>query len=98
MALAHTIYSFVRKESSEAYKSFEEMMVLSHSSQPAPESLANISAGIRSRRTLQTPVRSRVATGANLIQCSEEIQLAFGSPSKADFNNVEVDKAYGIAD
>ena len=53
MALGHTAYNVIICRSSETWDSFEDMMALSHISQPAPNTPRNTSAGIKRQKTLQ---------------------------------------------
>jgi hypothetical protein len=95
VAFGHIFHSLFTRRSSAAWHSFEDMMVLSHSSQPAPSVLRNTSAGIRSHKTFESTVRIKVAKGQRRVQEEEELQLLFGQVSDMEYESVAVGRAYG---
>ncbi|KAE9377418.1 hypothetical protein N431DRAFT_451620 [Stipitochalara longipes BDJ] len=53
LVLCHIIYSFISCQSSDAWSSFEDLIVLSHSSPPDPLALKNTSAGLKCHSMIQ---------------------------------------------
>jgi hypothetical protein len=95
LALGHIVYSFYTQQSSDAWGSFEDLMALSHSSQPDPQVLKNTSAGIECHSTIRRRVRIRVADGDKRIRGHEELQLLFDSVSEVGYKKVAPGKEYG---
>jgi hypothetical protein len=99
LAFLHFLYSFFYTgQSSDAWGSFEDLMVLSHSSQPDPQGLRNTSSGIECHYTIQRKVRIRVADGDKRVRGHEELQLLFDSTPEVGYKKVVPGKAYGAVD
>ena len=98
LALAHLIYSFHSYQSSCAWSSFEDIVALSHSSQPDPQALRKTSAGVSCHSTLQRKVRIRVAKGRKRITGHEQLQLLFDDVLEDEYSMVASGKEYGTID
>jgi len=95
LALGHLAYSLYTSESSDAWHSFEDLLVLSHSSRPDYRALSNASAGIRCNSTLKKKVRIRVVESDGFSGPGEELQLLFETAGEEGFRKVVVGDEYG---
>jgi hypothetical protein len=95
IALCHMAWTFWTGSSSDAWDTFEELMVLSHGSKPS-EVLKNTCTGIRSHTTLKRRVRIRVTESEKRQVGSEEVQLLFDGGDEQGYRKVVSGEDYGV--
>jgi hypothetical protein len=98
LVIGHLAYSFFTNQSSAAWSSFEDLMVLSHSSQPDPQALKNTSAGLECHSTIRRKVRIRVADKSKRVSGHEELQLLFDNVPEVGYKMVVPGMEYGAVD
>jgi hypothetical protein len=97
ITILHHIIYLLSRLSFDAWETLEELLVLSHSSQPDPEALKNTFGGILSKSTFQRRVRVRIAKKDKRAAGGEELKLLFDSVPEEGYEKVKMGRAYGAA-
>ncbi|KAH8730349.1 hypothetical protein GQ44DRAFT_814220 [Phaeosphaeriaceae sp. PMI808] len=100
VVLIHSIVTLWSRQSSESWNSISELIALSYTSSPRPETLNNCGAGIMLQETLRQKVkivavedhRTGVAQKLQLVPCQK--QPTIGSLLPSAYAAIEVDRQY----
>ena len=96
LATGHLIWSVSTRLSSEVWSTIEDLVALSHSSEPDQRALKNTSSGIRCRETYKRKVRIRVDDGEDRHgKGGEQLQLLFDTTPDTGFREVVEGEKYG---